>query len=738
MTVQRTIGLGGATALGVGSIVGGGILALAGASFAEAGPSTILAFALNGVIAVLTALSFAELSTRFPESGGTYAFARKVVTVEAAFLLGWIFWFALIFSVVLYAVGLAEFVVIGVENIWLRLLGEPPAWLLSRTAVVGVALISTAGCAAVFTRRTAGGGPWINVGKVVVYAVLIAAGLWAIGGDPQVSVAARMTPFMVGGWTGVVHVMGLTFITLHGFDLIAAVGGEIKSPERTIPRAMLLSLVIALAIYIPLLFVVAVAGLAPEETLAEASLRDPEALVARAAQQFMGPFGYWLVLAAAVLSLFSALQANLFAATRVAYAMAHDRTLPHWLERLDARRGTPVVAILITTALVAILIMVLPDVASAGAAASLIFLISFALTHWICILARRRGGANAAAYRMPLFPVIPVIGGLACIALAVFEGIVMPSAGVITAVWLSIGGALFASLLSHGARVHDAASQALDPQLVRLRGRSPLVLVPIVNPSNAEAMVQVASALAPAQVGRVLLLCVVPAPHGWDEQHTPQALENAHRVLKEALAASFPSGLAPEALTTIATDPWAEIARIAQTHRCESILLGLSRLDEQIREPAVERVISSAQCDVVVLRASSGWKLEQVERVVVPLGGLGGHDVLRARLLGSLHRMGERTVTFVRLLDEGADDEMVSQARSDLLRVALEESPVQPNVDVLRGGNLVEALLGYIGEGDLVVMGLQRVTRRQSAFGPLAAELALRTHFPLILISRHA
>jgi hypothetical protein len=100
--------------------------------------------------------------------------------------------------------------------------------------------------------------------------------------------------------------------------------------------------------------------------------------------------------------------------------------------------------------------------------------------------------------------------------------------------------------------------------------------------------------------------------------------------------------------------------------------------------------------------------------------------------------MGERTVTFVRLLDEGADDEMVSQARSDLLRVALEESPVQPNVDVLRGGNLVEALLGYIGEGDLVVMGLQRVTRRQSAFGPLAAELALRTHFPLILISRHA
>jgi amino acid transporter len=69
MNAQRTMGLFGATAVGVGSIVGGGILALAGTAFAEAGPSAVLAITLNGVIALLTASSFAELSTRFPESG---------------------------------------------------------------------------------------------------------------------------------------------------------------------------------------------------------------------------------------------------------------------------------------------------------------------------------------------------------------------------------------------------------------------------------------------------------------------------------------------------------------------------------------------------------------------------------------------------------------------------------------------------------------------------------------------
>jgi amino acid transporter len=76
-TAQRHLGLVAATGVGVGAIVGGGILALAGVAFATTGPAAILAFGLNGVIALLTALSFAEMSSKFPESGGTYTFARK-------------------------------------------------------------------------------------------------------------------------------------------------------------------------------------------------------------------------------------------------------------------------------------------------------------------------------------------------------------------------------------------------------------------------------------------------------------------------------------------------------------------------------------------------------------------------------------------------------------------------------------------------------------------------------------
>ena len=123
----RHLGFTGATGVGVGAIVGGGILVLAGAAFQETGPSTILAFALNGVIAFMTALSFAEMASMFPESGGAYTFAKKVLTVRAAFGMGWVLWFAYIVAGVLYALGFAEYAVLALSEILQATSGSEPA-----------------------------------------------------------------------------------------------------------------------------------------------------------------------------------------------------------------------------------------------------------------------------------------------------------------------------------------------------------------------------------------------------------------------------------------------------------------------------------------------------------------------------------------------------------------------------------------------------------------------------------
>ena len=103
------MGLLGATGVGVGAIVGGGILALAGVAFGATGPSALLAFLLNGILAIVTAFSYAEMSAAFPESGGTYIFSKKILSMPAAFIVGWVVWFASIIASVLYALGFASF-----------------------------------------------------------------------------------------------------------------------------------------------------------------------------------------------------------------------------------------------------------------------------------------------------------------------------------------------------------------------------------------------------------------------------------------------------------------------------------------------------------------------------------------------------------------------------------------------------------------------------------------------------
>lgn len=734
--MQRHIGLPGAVGVGVGAIVGGGILALAGVAFATTGPGAIAAFALNGLIALLTALSFAELSAAFPESGGTYTFAKKVLSVRAAFIVGWVVWFASIVAAVLYAIGFGSFFAVMLEHLWTALQGGSSGWLLSQRTVTFLAIGATALYTAGLLRRNSGGGQWINICKVVVFGVLIVGGFWALARTPLSQHQTSLSPFLSRGGLGLIQAMGYTFIALQGFDLIAAVGGEIRDPSRTIPRAMILSLGIALAIYLPLLFLILTVGLKPGESIVTVSSEHPETVVAIAAQNYLGEFGYWLVMVAAIFSMLSALQANLFAASRIAFSMGRDRTLSHLLEELDAKHGTPNVAILATALIISTILLIIPNVGAAGAASSLIFLITFALAHRISILARQRGGAGGSPFQVPFFPLVPIVGLSACLGLAVFQGLAVPSAGLITVVWLGLGGVLYLSLFSRRALVVDASAEALDPHLVRLRGKSPLVLVPIANPASAEALVGVAHALAPPGVGRVLLLSVVAAPEVWRAGDRPRELLDAQAVLGESLIASFAAGMAPEALTTVAPQPWDEIIRVTRTHRCESLVLGFSKFTEDIAGKHLERVMASVDCDVVILRAPQGWRLSDAERVLVPVGGRGVHDRLRARILGSIRRTRPRKVTYLRVVAQDTTEDLFVRARRELTRFAREEAGEHSQVKVVRSGDVVQEIIDHALESDLVTLGLERLGRRQKIFGNMALNIARHTTCGVVMIHK--
>lgn len=736
---RRHLGLLGATGIGVGAIVGGGFLALAGIGFQATGPSTILAFVLNGGIALLTVFSFAELAARFPRSGGTYAYARRVLTVEAAFAVGWVVWFASAVAAVLYAMGFAVFFVPFLEQM-LRLVGnEPPQWLGNRLALVGYALCAVAFYAWRLTRLAVGGRQWETMGKVVVLVVLILAGFFALAAEAPApgDLVARFRPFFTEGFTGLLQAMGYTFIALQGFDLIAAVGGEVRDAERNIPKAMFLSLGIALVIFLPLLFLIVAVGV-PGGTVTELAAENPEILVAVAARNFMGSAGYWLVVAAGLLSMLSALQVNLIAASRFAQAMATDRTLPQRYARLTSATGTPTAAVRLTAVVAAFLLVAVPNVAAAGAASSLVFLGSFALTHTIAYLARRRAG-RPLSFHTPWFPAIPIAGGSACMLIGLYQAVAVPSAGVLAALWLSAGAILYALYLGPRARVVDASSEGRDPQLIKLRGRRPVVLTPIANPASAPTMVAMAKALAPPDVARVQLLSVVEWQEGAGAHVLARGIRDAQAVLGGALSTAVDVDLRPEALITLHKDPWSEIARVAEAVRCEKLLLGVGELDDSLMTGPLARVIGAVDADVVILRAPPDWRPDQAHRILAPSRGGRDQSPVRARLLGSLVRDAPRDVAFLGVVSATVASGVHRRAVKDLERLAWDEVGDQAHAELAVSDDVVAQVAHRAEECDLLILGFHRRRRRRAVFSNLMLEIARATTCPLVMIShRHS
>ncbi|MCP4873587.1 MAG: amino acid permease [Proteobacteria bacterium] len=728
MTEIRTLETRDATLIGLGAIVGGGILALGGHALARVGPAAIAVFAINGIVALLTAGAFAELAARFPVSGGAYAYARKIVSVRAAFAVGWILWFAYIVAGVLYAIGFGVFGAALLRELQGLSGGPMPAWLASSSLAPGLGFLAIVGYGLQLSRSGTRGGQGATWGKLVVFALLIALGALALPSLGSAHLVASLDGVATAPPGLFVATMGLTFVALQGFDAIATVAHRVKDPGRALPRAMLGSVALALAVYLPLLAVTVVAGPAEGTTIQQLARNEPDTVMAAAARGYAGAAGWWLVATAAVLAMASALQANLIAASQVARSMAADRTLPRSLGAVDPDRGTPTTALLATALAMIVILAIVPDLESAGAAASLIFLLTFAGVNGLAVLARRRLPSESGAFLMALFPVPHVFAGVVCTLLLISQLLTEPGATAVTALWLALGVLLYSAVFAGRAEAMDAFAEGHDPHLLSARGRTSLILVPVANPDQAGPLTELAGVVSPPGAGEVLLLSVV-------RKRTEEALLQGQDVLRRALLRTIQTDPPPQALTVFGADPAKQILRTARQHRCSALVVGLSKLGDGAGGP-LERVIEGARTDLVVLRAPLGFRVSEARRILVPVGGRAAHDELRARLLGSLQRTGEREVTFLRVLppEASADDE--EAARRQLRHIATDEAPGRATIEVVRSDSFPAVLAARSAETDLLVLGMLRIGRRGRGFGRQVLDAASGTDCAAVFIGR--
>jgi basic amino acid/polyamine antiporter, APA family len=382
--LKREIGIFGATALGVGAIIGSGIFIVTGIVAGIAGPAMILSIVLAGAIALLSAMSVAELSCCIPLEGGTYAFAREILSPYAGFIAGWIWVFSNIFVGAAVSIGFAQYFVTFFPVI--------PAKAVAVAICIVFIVINYAGL-----RESALLNNILVSVKVLILLFFIAFGLGFF--QP-----ANLVPFAPAGTAGILTGAALIFFAYTGFARVTIMAEEIKDPGVTIPHSIYLALGISTIIYI--LVSVTALGLAGPGRLAGSSSPLSDAIAVAGS-----PGAVALISVGAMVATASVLLTTILGISRIIFAMGRTQDLPAFLSRLHPRYRTPWYAITITgTAIIAILLFIdFTLVVSVGTFAMLVYY----------------GIANVAALRLSpgikkYHPVVAVLGVASCILLMVF------------------------------------------------------------------------------------------------------------------------------------------------------------------------------------------------------------------------------------------------------------------------------------------------------------------------------
>lgn len=348
------MGFNATWSMAVGGMVGGGIFAVLGVVVEIAGALAWLSFVLGGVVALATAMSYAALARRFGEGGGAFTFLRDEHHDRAAGSLSWILIGGYVLTLSVYAFTFGHYLdaVVGLGPVFARLAAAGIVIVLAGVNLMGV-----------------GEASWLEV--VTVWGKLaVLAGLAAIGLVRFSPASLRYDSADPGGLAGAVLGAAVVFMAYEGFQLLTYDYEDIRDADRVLPRAAVSAVVVVIGVYV--VVSLGAASLVGAAKLVEKS----EVALAAAGQAALGTTGLVLVSVAAAFSTASAINATLFATSRLTRIVAADGELPRFLSATN-RNGLPGRSILFLAG-AAVVLAVVGDLGHLVEAASLAFLVTFA------------------------------------------------------------------------------------------------------------------------------------------------------------------------------------------------------------------------------------------------------------------------------------------------------------------------------------------------------------------------
>ncbi len=738
VTLARTLGVFEATMIGLGAMIGAGIFVLTGIAAGEAGPAAIIAFALNGVVTMFTALSYAELASAIPEAGGGYAFVRRAMPGWIGYLAGWMLWFAYIVACSLYALGfsgyflefVAKYFPAGHELI-IGFLGQ--GW--SQGVITLCISLFFIALNVIGTDVTGKAENVITSTKVVILAIFVAFGLAAILGAPERTLGS-FSPLFPKGLGGVIVAMGLTFIAFEGYDLIATVSEEVAEPTKNIPRAIFASLGIAVLIYLFVVFVSLAAIDSGDMPSWQFLGQFQETAVVKAAENFMPWFGVALIVAGGLFSTMSALNATILAASRIAFSMGRDRMLPALFGTIHPQRRTPYVAVVASGAILVFLAFFVP-VVTVGSAASLLFLLSFALVNLSVILLRRQEPNLRRGYSIPFYPWPPLLGLISCLTLGFYQYTFQPLAWYISLLWIGVGLLIYiwgASRLAVAEEGLEEPFKIIHEEIIAIRGYS--VLFPLDRKTRIESLIPLVAAIAADNEGEILALHIVRVPSQLSVSTGRLFLKEGKPLLERAIKGAKALEVPVHSMIRIGRDVVRAISRTGREQKADLIVLdwrGYTRSENRLFGSVIDALVSNPPCDVAVVSLKN---LGEIKRILVPTAG-GPNVSLAARLAVALAKKYQAHITILNVMSEEPSPERISWSEIAIAQI-MAGLPYEYEAKIVRSDSVLEGILAEAENHDLVLVGAtQAGPFEHLLFGSIPERLATRCPKTVIMVKRH-
>ena len=380
MELKQEVGFLGVFSIATGSMISSGIFILPALAFYYGGPASSLAYLLAGILALIGVQSIIELSTAMPKAGGDYFFINRSLGPLMGTVSGLLGWIALSLK--------SAFAIYGISEVIYLFTGFP---LIITGAIITLFFVGL---------NIVGVKEAIRLQVVLVFFLLLIMIFFIFIGLPKID-KSHFIPFAPNGYDKILYTAGFVFVSFGGLLKAANIAEEVKNPKRNIPLGMISSIIVVTVLYT--LTVLITTGI-----LSSNEFINSHSPIADAAGKSIGRFGFVAVTIAAALAFITTANAGILAASRYPLSLSRDGLLPEFFSKTNKDGDVPIVAILVTGAIIFLSLLISLD--SLVKAASTVILTSYVLTNISVIVLRESHLANyKPSYRSPFYPFVQLI-----------------------------------------------------------------------------------------------------------------------------------------------------------------------------------------------------------------------------------------------------------------------------------------------------------------------------------------